>query len=273
MKKLKSFTILVATIALSSLICGCGNNKSSDTLYIPTENTTNQSESDSISENTEISDISDTKTQITESESTTYQTENIIDNSDNTDNNNYNNAEIETYTEIIYETKAENNTDKSSEYEYTLSDNQLFTLAKEKYTQAMEVYNDFIYNGHYDMDSSQLYFSENGESMLLITDSSIKSISDVLDDYAQYFSEKYENPIPLHYIENGNSVYYIQSDRGSDATYIDTEITNITKKDSDEVFFEAKSNYNDQTSRTDEFSLVYNENNVEWKIGIFTLPN
>ncbi len=184
-------------------------------------------------------------------------------------------TQVSTTSEKESETVKNETTTKAetSSYKYSLSDSELISKAQSMFDEAVSVYDKFIYDGAYQIDDSELYFSDNGESMLKITDPSVTSVEDVVNDYEKYFSEKYEDPVPMCYIESDGNVYYIQSDRGSDASYVSTTITGITKKTDDEVFFTAVSSYNDGTTKENTYSLVYGENGVEWKTGKFKLPN
>lgn len=184
-------------------------------------------------------------------------------------------TQVSTTSEKESETVKNETTTKAetSSYKYSLSDSELISKAQSMFDEAVGIYDKFIYDGAYQTDDSELYFSDNGESMLKITDPSVTSVEDVVNDYEKYFSEKYEDPVPMCYIESDGNVYYIQSDRGSDASYVSTTITGITKKTDDEVFFTAVSSYNDGTTKENTYSLVYGENGVEWKTGKFKLPN
>ena len=184
-------------------------------------------------------------------------------------------TQVSTTSEKESETVKNETTTKAetSSYKYSLSDSELISKAQSMFDEAVSIYDKFIYDGAYQTDDSELYFSDNGESMLKITDPSVTSVEDVVNDYEKYFSEKYEDPVPMCYIESDGNVYYIQSDRGSDASYVSTTITGITKKTDDEVFFTAVSSYNDGTTKENTYSLVYGENGVEWKTGKFKLPN
>lgn len=180
---------------------------------------------------------------------------------------------LTTTSTLAVTTKSENlNADKGSET-FGLSKSELIDLAQSKYSEALSTYNKFIYQGAYSVDESQMYFTNEGDSMVLITDPRIKSIDDVQTDFENTFSSKYESPVPMHYLEKDGKVYYIQSDRGQDSTYQGTIITDITKITDTEVFFNAHSTYSDGTTKDNAYSLVHNEGNAEWKTGVFTLPN
>lgn len=263
MKKLKAYAVITAFLYLTVAV-SCGTKIESTVLSDETENITSDTAAD-------VAPTSDEKeensTEVTKITSVTSATSTSVTTS----------TTVVTTTEIT-ETTSDENTETtaksdSSAYNYDLSDAELISKAQSMFDEAVSVYSNFIYDCAYSVDDSETYFSDSGESMLKITDSSVTSVSDVVNDFEQYFSEKYESPVPMVYIESGSDVYYIQTDIGGNTSYLSTTISEITKKTENEVFFTAISSYDDGTVRQDTYSLVYGENGVEWKTGVFNLPN
>lgn len=262
MKKVAAFAAALSVLCIST---ACGTKIDNTELKKETESTvlTEESTDTTVSSETEITTEHTTAVSTTTVSSTTVTTTTTAATS------------AITTTEKKSDDNKNDNTEKAdtSSYKYDASDNELISKAQSMFDEAVEVYNKFIYDGAYQTDDSELYFSDNGESMLKITDPSVTSVEDVVNDFEKYFSEKYEDPVPMCYIESNGNVYYIQTDRGSDASYVSTTITGITKKTDDEVFFTAVSSYDDGTTKENTYSLVYGENGVEWKTGEFKLPN
>lgn len=185
-----------------------------------------------------------------------------------------------TFVSTARTTEAEKGADKKSKRNDAVSSklsglgfdkSSAINLAQSDYAKAKSSYERYVYQGAYSLDDSDSFMTDSGNEAIKITDPSITSIEDVISDYDKVFSEKYENPIPLHYFERNGSVYFEQTDRGEDSTYISTKITDVKSVSNDEIVFNAQSSYSDGRTLNSDFSLV--NSGGTWKIGKFELPN
>lgn len=116
-----------------------------------------------------------------------------------------------------------------------------------------------------------------GWEYYLITDISIKSLSDVENDYYKVFSSSYGNDLSEIYTEKDGKVYALAGERGASIFYKGSKVTGITSRTDKEIFFTVE-NYYDvdeddpylKSVEKDEFSMVIDGKNV--RVGKFRLP-
>ena len=110
-----------------------------------------------------------------------------------------------------------------------------------------------------------------------ITDSSIKSFSDVEKAYYKVFSDRYPTPLASLYMDSNGSAYALCGNRGKDIYYSSSKVTEIKSRTDDEIVFTVENYYNGsdygdgEHTENDEFSAVIGSDNT-WKAGKFTLP-
>ena len=129
----------------------------------------------------------------------------------------------------------------------------------------------------YDIDLN--YFVENdlGWQFYKITDSRIKSLSDVEKDYHKVFSEKRADQLSSLYIEKNGTMYAFCGNRGSDIYYSSSKVTGIKSRSDSEIVFTVDNYYDGSDfgdaaySTTVEFSVAIGSDNV-WKAENFSLP-
>ena len=129
----------------------------------------------------------------------------------------------------------------------------------------------------YDIDLN--YFVENnlGWQFYKITDSRIKSLSDVENDYHKVFSEKRADQLSSLYIEKNGTMYAFCGNRGSDIYYSSSKVTGIKSRSDSEIVFTVDNYYDGSDfgdaaySTTVEFSVAIGSDNV-WKAENFSLP-
>jgi len=113
----------------------------------------------------------------------------------------------------------------------------------------------------------------------LVTDSRVKTVEDVKADFRSFFSEDfaaaYDSEIDTKFRMIDGKLYCSLSERGSDITYTDTELTLISNRNGIAIF-NAVSHYDHEEldeeypDQTEEFILVQ-EDGV-WRVDKFTLP-
>lgn len=112
-----------------------------------------------------------------------------------------------------------------------------------------------------------------------VTDSRVKTVEDVKTDFCTVFSEEYAAPylaeIDQKFRMIDGVLYCALGERGSDITYLDTELQ-LLSADQDTICFSAVSHYMDMDNGTPlpdqpaDFILIRTANG--WRVSAFTLP-
>ena len=262
MKRLVTTLVLLTVLTGTTVLFGC--NKINDA-EVDKETETASVESTALSTATE-----ETAALLTSSKKTTALTSSLTATSS---------SSTSISTTLTSDTESEEETGSTEEKKteekkyFGLDEAAIISIAQDQYNTSVSIYQTYLYDCPYAVDYDDTAFTNEGEPMVRITDPRINSITDVIDDYESYFSERYEDPVPMHYIEQDGGVYFIQYDRATDYTYQRTEIESIISVEGDSIVFNARSYYSDGSTVDRQYSLVHNENGVEWKTGIFTSPN
>lgn len=158
------------------------------------------------------------------------------------------------------------------------SDSNLIAAAQKLFERACET--DWIYHVGcpYNLDYNTYVENNFGWQFYLITDSSIKSLSDVEEDYYEVFSEKYGNDLGEIYMEKDGRVYALDGERGGNIYYTGSKITGIKERSDSEIVFTVENYYNGDdfkgagefTEKAD-FSVVIQADG-SWRAGEFVLP-
>lgn len=155
---------------------------------------------------------------------------------------------------------------------------QLIADAQALFESACETHWNFHVGCPYELDYNTYIENNFGWQFFLITNSNINSIADVEADYHKVFSDAYTNDLSEIYMEQNGRVYALDGARGSNIFYQSSQVTAITKRTDNEIFFTVNNNYsgddfNPDTAytKTAEFSVVIDEDG-SWKAGKFSLP-
>lgn len=158
----------------------------------------------------------------------------------------------------------------------TFTDEQLLTLAREKYTMACLMTEKYLSGTAYVTDKSRT-IDRGGETAYLVTDSMVASIDDIMNEWLIDFSSKYValyNDMFSCYFQDGDDIWVIPQSYDVNETYLDTVISEVVERTDDEITFSAVSRYkkSDGTEKKVElpFSIVYSAN--IFKIGKFSMP-
>ena len=159
-----------------------------------------------------------------------------------------------------------------------LSDSEAIAAAQALYQSACRTQWDYTVGTPYSIDYDTYIENEYGWQYYLITESGINSLADVEADYYKVFSDRYPTPLYEEYIEQDGNVYALNGQRGSDIFYTYSQVTAVTSRTDDEIFFTVTSYYDgtaigEDTSYTteDEFSIVIGSDGV-LRAGVFKLP-
>lgn len=160
---------------------------------------------------------------------------------------------------------------------YGFDDEQLLTLAQSLHTIACEMYWNYYYGSPYSVDYSNYIEDSVGTMYFLIDDENINSLEDVQNDWYEIFSKRnLVTDFDGHYIEQDGKVYINEASKGADVYYTNTEISEISSRTEDEIYFNAVSHYTDpadntiQEDQTYKFSIVLEDGS--YHVGEFTLP-
>ena len=108
-----------------------------------------------------------------------------------------------------------------------------------------------------------------------IEDPSVQSIDDILIRYGEVFDSRYDSNLREYFTEYNGKVYWRGGMRGTDQYYQGYMITDILKKEGDEITFNVEISFKDENNNiwfeNDEFSVIVYSNN-DWKVGKFRFP-
>lgn len=173
-------------------------------------------------------------------------------------------------------------------------DAALIEKAQSYYGKACELYWGYRYNfsDYVEVSKLPLGFSEddtgfryetayddNGNYLgVPVTDPRIKSIDDIMKLYESTFDSRYNDGYRDYFVEYKGNVYWKYGQRGGNIFYVDSVVTDVVKKEGDEITFTVANNYDgtglDGTvpwTEYNEFSVIVGSDG-EWKIGKFKLP-
>lgn len=158
------------------------------------------------------------------------------------------------------------------------SDSDLIAAGQALFRSACETDWSFTVGSPYELDMSRHVENKYGWEFYLVTTPGKNSIADVEKDYYKVFSDRYPTALHEVFMEEGGHVYSLNGERGINNYYQYSQITGITSRTEDEIFFNVK-NYFDGTPyggpepyvEEDEFSAVIGSDGV-WKAGKFRLP-
>ena len=156
-------------------------------------------------------------------------------------------------------------------------DRTLIAAAQALFESACNTQMSFTVGCPFDVDYNDIAQNDMGWSFYRITDSKIKSFSDMEKEYFKVFSSRYPcAELSKLYLEKDGSLYALCGNRGGNIFYSSSKVTEIKSKSDDEIVFSVDnfydgSDYGDESyTETDDFSVVI-ENGV-WKAGQFVLP-
>ena len=156
-------------------------------------------------------------------------------------------------------------------------DKTLIAAAQALFESACSTQMKFTVGCPYSMDSNDTIENDMGWKYSRITDSNIKSFSDLENEYNKVFSSRYPcKELKQLYIEKDGSLYALGGNRGANIYYSSSKITSIISKSDDEIVFSVDNFYDgsdfgeESYTETDNFSVVI-EDGV-WKAGEFVLP-
>ena len=190
----------------------------------------------------------------------------------------------------------ENNESAESQTTMSEEDRQLLERANEFYETACRAHMGFRSGtGLFDV-GEQVYdengnpagkrldgsFDANGEYLgYLIKDPDINTVDDALAKYYEIFSTRYpDDNIKDYFREYEGHVYWRSGGRGSNISYEYSKVTEIQRKEGDEIFFTAESSYcydfelmntGHGTIVKDTFSVVVQPDG-SWRVGQFRMP-
>ena len=156
-------------------------------------------------------------------------------------------------------------------------DKTLLAAAQALYESACRTEMQFTVGCPFDVDYNDYVENSLSWRFYRITDSSIKSFSDVENAYHKVFSDRYPHQLDSLYMESSGSVYALCGNRGSDIYYSSSKVTEIKSKTDDEIFFTVEDYYDgsdfgeEAYTEKRDFSAVIDADGV-WKAGQFTLP-
>ena len=158
-----------------------------------------------------------------------------------------------------------------------VDDRTLIAAAQALFESACKTQMSFTVGCPFDVDFNDTAENDMGWKCYRITDSNIKTFSDLENEYFKVFSSRYPNSeLSQLYFEKNGSLYAFCGNRGSDIFYSSSKVTEIKSKSDDEILFTVENFYtgddygNEPYTETEDFSVV-NENGV-WKAGKFVLP-
>ena len=156
-------------------------------------------------------------------------------------------------------------------------DKTLLAAAQALFESACHTEMKFTVGCPFEVDSDDYIENDYSWRYYRVTDSDIKSFSDVENAYRKVFSDRYPHQLASLYLDNNGSVYALCPNRGSNIFYSSSKVTEITSKTDDEIFFKVENYYDgndfgdEAQTETDEFSAVIGDDGI-WKVGKFTLP-
>lgn len=156
-------------------------------------------------------------------------------------------------------------------------DKTLLAAAQALFESACNTQMSFTVGCPFEVDNSDYIENNFSWRFYRITDSSIKSFSDVEKAYYKVFSDRYPTPLASLYMDSNGSAYALCGNRGKDIYYSSSKVTEIKSRTDDEIVFTVENYYNGsdygdgEHTETDEFSAVIGSDNT-WKAGKFTLP-
>ncbi len=156
-------------------------------------------------------------------------------------------------------------------------DKTLMAAAQALFESACSTQMKFTVGCPYSMDSNDTIENDMGWKYSRITDSSIKSFSDLENAYNKVFSSRYPcKELKQLYLEKDGALYALGGNRGANIYYSSSKITSIISRSDDEIVFSVDNFYDgsdfgeESYTETDNFSVVI-EDGV-WKAGEFVLP-
>lgn len=158
------------------------------------------------------------------------------------------------------------------------SEATLIAAAQLLYDSAHQTALRFSIGCPYSIDQNNCIEGSYGWQYYLVTQEGINSVADVKADYHKVFSDKYPDDIDLTYIDGDGGVYCLCGQRGTDISYVRSEIISLDGKNDDELFFTVRDYYDGsawgsgETASDRTFSAVIAPDGT-WRAGAFTLPD
>lgn len=158
------------------------------------------------------------------------------------------------------------------------SDDELIEAGQALFRSACETDWSFTVGSPYELNMNKYLENQFGWKFYLVTTPGRNSIADVEKDYYKVFSDRYPTALSEVFMEDGSHVYALNGERGINNYYQYSQITEITSRTKDEVFFNVRNYYDDSAyggpgpyEQDEEFSAVIGSDGV-WKAGKFRLP-
>ncbi len=158
-----------------------------------------------------------------------------------------------------------------------VDDRTLIAAAQALFESACKTQMSFTVGCPFDVDYNDTAENDRGWKCYRITDSRIKTFSDLENEYFKVFSSRYPcKELSQLYFEKDGSLYAFCGNRGGNIFYSSSKVTEIKSKSDDEIVFSVDNFYTgndygeESFTETDDFSVVI-ENGV-WKAGQFVLP-
>ncbi|WP_303838022.1 hypothetical protein [Ruminococcus flavefaciens] len=256
---MKKILALMAAAALTAAAVSCG--KKAGTASQPTKPETTEAATTTSADSAETTTVSTTTANVTTTTAVTTQT-------------------ITAQPDPLGGGAFEYNADGAvvfSEDSSKADDKTLLAAAQALYESACRTEMQFTVGCPFDVDYNDYVENSLSWRFYRITDSSIKSFSDVENAYHKVFSDRYPHQLDSLYMESSGSVYALCGNRGSDIYYSSSKVTEIKSKTDDEIFFTVEDYYDgsdfgeEAYTEKRDFSAVIDADGV-WKAGQFTLP-
>ena len=158
------------------------------------------------------------------------------------------------------------------------SDSDLIEAGQALFRSACETDWSFTVGSPYELDMSRYLENKFGWKFYLVTTPGKNSIADIEKDYYKVFSDRYPTALSEVFMEDGSNVYALNGERGINNYYQYSQITEITSRTEDEIFFNVRNYYDNSAyggpgpyEQDEEFSAVIGSDGV-WKAGKFRLP-
>lgn len=183
----------------------------------------------------------------------------------------------------------EDNEKEQDQKEETAEDSALIAKANDYYLLACEYYWKFRYlvGEIYEVGTPSSDYGDSGATLnpeydeygnylgVPINDQSVQSIDDILIRYGEVFDSRYDSNLRGYFTEYNGKVYWRGGMRGTSQYYQGYMITDILKKEGDEITFNVEISFKDENNNiwfeNDVFSVIVYSNN-DWKVGKFRFP-
>lgn len=166
--------------------------------------------------------------------------------------------------------------EQNNRFSQNAQDNESFqsqnieAIGSELFEKSCQVTWNMLIGCPYNLD----YDSMTNSGAVLIDDSAVTCLEDIIDDYCSVFSAP-DKGLYDKYFESENGVYYFDGGRGADRSYIETKLELVSQSDTEAVF-NAVSYFKDPDTgesgdnETNEFVIIKSDGT--WKTKTFTLP-